>query len=161
MRYTIPKGWHYCTAFLQRIIPLRSTYKRTSVIHKANWYSHNIVTHSGHNKLCGRTYGCLNPHQNSMRITWKPAKRAGWFKLYLYWYDDKKRHSLYIAHTQGNKTINISFTHLKNNIKVTLNQHSKLIKFKKELPKWGFQLFPYFGGKDTAYFKMKFDINKA
>jgi hypothetical protein len=100
------------------------------------------------NKLYGFTEG-YDPHYNSARIGWAFYKNQ--LRLYGYVYNDKKRISEEISTVKIGETIKCSIKVEEGNYVFTVNGHSlKLPRTAKTAQADGYQLYPYFGGDETA-----------
>jgi hypothetical protein len=118
------------------------------------------------NKLCGRSFGFH--HDNSFRIGWRWDNNLNSVQLLAYIYKDGKRlaeheHDLHIYNININEvyTFHISF-HENSTVVKLINSSLDVLTVKRfiSMPhsKWGYWLWPYFGGKCAAPHKIKINL---
>lgn len=106
-------------------------------------------------------------HVNSYRIGWNYLKGTNQFRLYHYWYNKGVRHFKYLCEVAVGKefTINLSFHRGDNLIwcdlyigKTKMVSEGVVFNF-KDVSKFSYKLFPYFGGNNPAPHDMSFYID--
>jgi len=154
MKYIIKKNKHYAFGWIWRIFNIHLYIKYISYEFKFNygcWYPRESVEYSGINKLCGLGYG-FNHHKNSFRIGWQPDFDNPWvIRLYYYFYnaDSKSYQSEYLTSVLSNQDIKINI----HNTLIEIFWNNRYLQ--NFIPilirsKFGFKLYPYFGGKSRA-----------
>ena len=125
------------------------------------WYPEGTVE-PGVNKICGFSFG-FNHHKDSIRLGWQPAfDDEGMVWLYYYTYKDGKRTTDYLMKVDARTGLKHSLT-----IKVQGDRIIMIIdgivfnRIYKMKPKWGYYLFPYFGGIDPAPYNMEFYLKRT
>ena len=146
--YTIAAGEHYSdkTAIKQVSI--------TQMLFKVKFNSSAIYTTNVSqnqydiNKLYGFTEGD-DPHGNSARIGWSYNDRA--LRLYAYAYNNGQRISQEISTVNIDETINCAIKIDGNEYVFVVNDKQvKLSRAQAAPTVKGYQMFPYFGGDETA-----------
>lgn len=111
------------------------------------------------NKLCGWSFG--NHHKNSIRVGWRPADIPWNIDLFFYYYQEGKCGWDYFT------TIKCNSLHVLN---ISLNEAEESVDFliaggvrtkihaKIKQKKYGYYLFPYFGGTRTAPKEMYIEL---
>ncbi len=158
MRYTIKKGNHYHSNWLQHLLFFRwgKEMTRTVKFDRSCWYEECKVEDSGWNKLWG--YGGLFHHSNSARWAWRPDhNNEGIIRIASYCYVNGERQifEVFSIHTDIEFTLTINQTPDVYLFSHDIITHSVIAKGRK--PRWK-RLGPYFGGKDFAYRNFIIDI---
>jgi hypothetical protein len=154
MTYTIKRGRHYCNFTLGRLQPFATKREGQVQIPLDNYYSKSLVQNSGWNKLTGvgQFFGV---HTNSGRLVWQPNfDKAGYFRIAGYIYDKGERKEIEFANIKGGDWVDYSVKHKHGQWRFMINGIA--IRITGSKPLLPIKLFPYFGGKDSAYYKMKF-----
>lgn len=167
-KYKIAQGRHYADGAFFRVLNYR--WMQNSIAYKVKfrencWYSRGEVVHSGKNKLCGVSYGLFGVHRNSIRVAWKPHhEKFGVIILYAYYYKNNEGYFLeYLTEVETGDYFRVHINDI-------LSSPSLSVVTKTEevcVPQAEFYdmdicplihlHYPYFGGRDTAYWDM--DIN--
>ena len=106
------------------------------------------------NKLYGFSYGLH--HKDSIRLGWRPSKNEGKIEVFIYYYNNGKRDWKYLSDVGTDRVYNCSIELFNDSFIVKINDSlgnnmsSELIDFQFPKIKWGYYLFPYFGGNKTA-----------
>lgn len=154
--YTIAAGEHYCDKTAIKPVSI------TQMLFKVKFNSSAIYTtidpqnQYDINKLYGFTEG-QDPHGNSARIGW--SFNNGALRLYAYVYNNGQRISQEICTVAISETINCAIKIDGNNYVFLVND--KLVKLSRAQAgetAQGYQLFPYFGGDETAPHKISIFI---
>ncbi|MCC6721760.1 MAG: hypothetical protein IT243_06115 [Bacteroidia bacterium] len=158
-KYCIPEGLH-----ISHIFP--SFHKNVNSLDFNFCFSNNCIydlkddDNRDVNKLYGLGFG-INHHNNSIRIGWNCEKKNGNIQLHAYYYNNSKRNIAYICEVKTKVICHcvLSFDRVLNKFFIYVKDDEKTInaEFKfdfKECKKWGFKLYPYFGGNKTAPHKM-------
>jgi hypothetical protein len=148
-RYIIKKGRHYP-------VGLHFKYHKggdLAIFGKFDitcWHYPSDILYPGKNKLTGVTWGFRGVHINSIRIAWQPDKQHNIINLFVYYYNNGKKHIDPI----GSVLIGQQFF-----IRILLFKDSFKVKFRNFEKKYAFLFpktiiryfnFPYFGGKSKA-----------
>ena len=146
--YKIAEGSHYCN--LSAVTPIN----RTQMLFKVRFDSSAIYTtvdpqnQYDINKLYGFSEG-YDPHVNSARIGW--SYNNGKLRLYAYVYNNGVRLSREICAVNLFETINCAI--LVKNDQYEFSVNGVQVQLSRALSGSltnGYQLFPYFGGDETA-----------
>lgn len=146
--YKIAEGSHYCN--LSAVTPIT----RTQMLFKVRFDSSAIYTSLDPqnqydiNKLYGFSEG-YDPHVNSARIGW--SYNYGKLRLYAYVYSNGVRSSLEICSVNLFDTISCAI--LVKNDQYVFSVNNVQVQLSRALSGAltnGYQLFPYFGGDETA-----------
>lgn len=121
-------------------------------------YKKNQVTSSGVNKLCGFTYGFF-PHQNSIRVGWQPLFDTDKIQLYAYLYCKGKRNYFPIGEVAAEREYEIKIDTDPYFVTFKFKGRSFAVPFKRKT-RFGFKLFPYFGGRSKAPQTMNIYLKK-
>ena len=154
--FTIPKGWHYAKFLFGRLGGWHYNKKRfhISFMFDTNcyWSSPRNDDDYDLNKLYGISFGLFNIHKNSVRLAWRPRFGYGDIMIFAYIYDNKndKHISEYITTVNTNQlyeaTIEINpgvYRFIVDGKIFIITNTSPDKKIQKEL-------YPYFGGNNTA-----------
>jgi len=155
MKYIIPENWHYSNFGLHLITPkihfgaTQLNFKMT--LDSGCWWKHPRNNDDYDiNKIYGISYGYH--HTNSLRLGWVPDfNSTNTIKIYGYWYQDKKRTTKFLCDVLTNVEYNVEFKIYEDNTDIYINNRQSVVDF--HLPdqcKWGYYLFPYFGGNNKA-----------
>ncbi len=154
--YTIAAGEHYCDKTVIKAVSI------TKMLFKVKFNSSAIYTNVDPlnqydiNKLYGFTEG-YDPHVNSARMGW--SYNNGALRLYAYAYNNGQRLSEEISAVNIGETLNCSIKLDGNHYIFTVND--KQVKLARALSgpiAEGYQLFPYFGGDETAPHAIRISI---
>ena len=156
-KYVINKGKHFSSGWWLRFLNFHlnvNTFKFFAKLTPSCYWSppQNIDDYEK-NIICGVGFG-INHNKNSIRIAWVPNfSRTNYFKLFAYYYDGANKHnnSIFLCEVEADQEIKIELYRTNNkNYYVYVNESclkiDNLIKDKN----WGFYLFPYFGGNNSA-----------
>ena len=102
------------------------------------------------NKLYGISWGLH--HKNSFRIGWTYDELEHAIKLFLYTYNNSVRSWDYLCTIplEYKLKFNITFTRENNIIVIKWLDKTEIIYFEFPEKKWGYYLWPYFGGNKKA-----------
>lgn len=165
MKITIKKGKHYASGLHlrpylgKRIITWNIKMDISCLYTAVNDDSGDL------NKLCGVSFG--HHHKNSLRFAWRPDfNRMGEISIFAYWYTNGQRRSLYIGNIMHN--ISYRFEIAQHGCSVTfifdyadqhrMNSKATSVRINHPSMKWGYYLWPYFGGNNTAPHDMTIDL---
>ncbi len=155
MNYTIKRNKHFCNWTIDRLQPFATKRAGEFIIPLDNHYSKALVHNSGWNKLTGigQIFGI---HTNSGRLVWQPNwNKPGYFTIAGYVYDNGGTwKAIEIANVKAGDWIDYKVEHTSGTWRFTVNGVTVLMSGKK--PFLPLKRYPYFGGKDKAYYKMKF-----
>jgi hypothetical protein len=158
MKYKIRKGNHFANFTINRLWPFSSNkIKREIIFGKECWYPKEVVKYSGWNKLVGLTG--FNIHGRSGRIVWRPDHdNEGYIKLagYVYNGSHDKWHAVEFTEVKTGIPFVAKIFYKNGTWCFIVNQKELCIPGKK--PIFFLKAFPYFGGKDTAYWDMNITI---
>jgi hypothetical protein len=107
------------------------------------------------NKLFGRSYG-INHHDNSIRVGWRYNPLIGKIMLYSYCYANGVRKISHLQNVEVEETFFIKIKHdLTPSIIISGTKNDRpgvyMLRWMPwKLKKFGYKLFPYFGGNSTA-----------
>lgn len=159
-KYTIKKGRHYSNH-----LP-RLTYDRRIIEAKVKfssecWFPLREPDDYAVNKLLGWSFGYH--HKDSLRIGWRPSGGEGYIDLFFYIYRYGQRYERYFTtvacDTEYDLTLAIgsrgSISASVGTSVVIMGGHYFL---ENDMPKLGYILFPYFGGKKTAPHNMSIEL---
>lgn len=111
------------------------------------WFEKRDYNDDDLNKLAGFSFGFH--HRNSLRIGWVPDfKNENVFKLFAYWYNQGSFRMEFLTVVRGGQVFDIRLD--------AKNQHvivagvAKTIPFELPRFRWGYHLYPYFGGDNRA-----------
>lgn len=152
MRYYILKGCHYSLPPISSI-HFGDTINTYIFKFHSNCYYKDTKKHI--NKLCGLSFGYH--HENSVRLGWNCGKQNNKIQLYAYIYNKGVRKEYYLDDYSIDKwyKIGVMFNRLENMVYIG----SIGIKFDMtDLPMIGYNLKPYFGGKQVAPHTMTIDL---
>lgn len=109
-------------------------------------YDNNFFT----NKLFGWSYG--HHHTDSVRVGWRPTMHSSSkIDLSFYTYNQGKRNIEYFHTVEINKAYHLQIELINNKLIFTLdNYHTEHTAFVIPSFRWGYFLYPYFGGNTTA-----------
>lgn len=158
--YTIHKGFHI-SHILPKFHNNKSFIKFSFKFSKECLYDLGNDNNQDINKLFGLGFG-FNHHIQSFRIGWNCEKQNDKIQLFSYYYNDSIRKMEYICDINVDEVYDcyIYFDRASNRIFVDISQESFNINnsydFRfKDCKRWGFYLFPYFGGDECSPHKMK------
>jgi len=151
-KYKIEKGKHYCSRRLPGL-HFRSSMSRRVTLNPSMLYEHLNKDSYDWNKLFGFSFG-FRHHNNSVRFVWRPAfNYPGMIEIGAYQYNKGVRSMEVICRLNAKQQIaydfEISIYEGKARYYVNDDYHAQMA-FKKPFSLFGFKLFPYFGGQNTA-----------
>lgn len=165
MRFTIEKGSHYSIG-LWHLFPLcfRKSLHFTFKLSKECLFDLKESDDYDVNKIFGRSWGLH--HNDSIRIGWVPSKRNGQYTVYIYWYNKGIRHIDKLGDFETDFTYEayIDTRYFINLTEVRIYDSSKKFVVGKNINfvfpefKFGYYLFPYFGGNKKSSRDMNIDI---
>lgn len=177
MKLKIKKYKHYCNvSIFKRFWPTNKDVDCTFMIPKGNWYrkeewlGSSFVDAGDYNKLCGRTYGLLGIHKNSIRLAWLPDfKKKYQFNVCQYVYNGNNEWEAKFAFkAKGNIRYNLKVNHMQSAFnlykpyKELLVTSGKNVRHSAKVPletnRRGFRCWPYFGGDNVANKNMWFNL---
>lgn len=156
MEYRIKKGNHYSTP---RELDLYTANKEVIFQFSFNETNKYIIPERDQldvNKLFGFSMG--HHHTNSIRIGWNTSSNSREFTLYAYIYENGERfiHELTKVFINREMIITLLPEFKENRIRIkildcALEKYS-IFTFSYKFPKfkWGYMLFPYFGGNQPS-----------
>lgn len=112
-------------------------------------------------KLFGWSYG--HHHRDSVRVGWTPNKEAGKIDLFFYTYNDDLQHDEPFATVEVGQQCILEVWLFKGRAFFSLERNDldtimDSVPFQIPWFKWGYYLFPYFGGKKTAPVTTKIEL---
>ena len=122
------------------------------------WHEAKRIPFSGINKLCGFTVG-FGVHKNSIRVGWQPDK-SGKINMFAYYYNKGIRESKKITSVDTGKDVQIELNLSNSTFSLTVAGIGYRFAFDYPRIKWGFNCFPYFGGKSVAPHNMNLKLIK-
>lgn len=145
--YKINKGKHSTVApFVLRTttaFKFEATFDGSAV-----YQTHNHINQADINKLYGIADCGTEHHSNSARFGWR------WYndklEIHAYTYQNRERQSQLIGVVELNKTYSYEIRMEENNYVFTLGDRSVTLPRGCHGPATGYQLYPYFGGDETA-----------
>ena len=146
-KYTIKKGKHK-SGLRYKPFSNKTSLKLTFMFDSTAVYQLEDRDQFDLNKLAGLAFG-RSHHTNSARICWRYNIDKSCVELFGYIYDNKIRSFEHIADCQINVEQNASLVVKDKSATFNINGTSKTFKTSK-WPKWGYRLFPYFGGDKVA-----------
>lgn len=160
MNYLIKKGKHFSSGLHLGIHFNKKIYDRKVSFNKECWWDKPRNNDDYDiNKLCGFSYGF---HQNnSLRIGWVPDfKNKNEIILFAYWYNDSSKHFKFITSVPIETEFDVEIVCGKKKAYFRVNKKIVSIDYKKPKCKFGYNLYPYFGGNSTAPNDMHIRIRK-
>jgi hypothetical protein len=149
--WTIKKGHHYCTNLLRVRLYLKQVRLSYDVIFTDSCaytmdYPHNLDV----NKLFGLSYGAH--HNNSVRFGWHSNNGI---QLFAYYYINGVRKEDWICCLKPNIQYKFTIIRLADKYSLVITGADNFLKQKIVdhpviLPNYGYELFPYMGGTQTA-----------
>lgn len=165
MIFTIKKGKHFSNQFLYKMYNFFNFKKKVEYIVKfpsSCIYELNKKDQMDINKLFGFSLGVLH-HQNSVRFGWNYLE--GKIILHAYCYEDGKRNNSFITRIPLDQEFKLGifveenvYTFVVENLKT--NHKSKVKMYGKQKFKFGYNLWPYFGGNNPAPHDMSIELTK-
>lgn len=157
----IGKNKHYSYSLHFFNPTLRTSMKRRVQFSEKCWWKNprNYDEKFAINKLFGFSHGFH--HNNSIRFGWVPDfDIENHVKIYAYYYNNKIRSQIYITTISTLLWFTAEIKIINNNATLTIN--NKKTNFYYKLPKCilGYELYPYFGGNNTAPNKLEIKIEK-
>lgn len=147
--YIIASGDHYCDRSTLRAINLSRQLFDVRFDSSAIYTTTVPVNQNDINKLYGFTEGSADPHINSARIGW--SYNHGRLRLYAYAYKNGQRLSQEICPVNIGENISCSIILNGFSYIFTVNNTTVQLDRGVDLPEaTGYQLYPYFGGDETA-----------
>lgn len=155
--YTIPQakhsiGFHFSPHIRKRFLQYDVTFDRSAQYYHGNIDQYDI------NKLFGVSYGMH--HTNSARFGWRSVGNySPKVEILAYCYVDGRRvqedgQNLFIAMIDIGETYTYRINVSENDYTFTIFHKGQVVGNKeiphKDLPFWGYQLYPYFGGNRKA-----------
>lgn len=163
MEFLIRKGHHYSLDTMVKLYALTTEFDWVIKFSKECWYDEKDTKIIGYNKLRGITFGT---HQetwfgkymltkwavNSALIAWMPDFRdenKERINLYLYYDRDGKEYRKLFTSVKVEEPFTVKYAVKHNEVEITLNGN-KYYMYPKTWLKFGYHLWPYFGGECTA-----------
>lgn len=176
-KFVIPSGFHLSHVFpkfyfKKNLLPFEFMFTSSCK------YDLNDVHYLDVNKLYGMSFGLIHnfttlwgrifkKSANSFRIGWNCQSRNGKIQLFGYYYNNGVRSSIYICDVDVNKVYSCTLVcdRATNKIMVDISAEgfasNSVFDFNFDnSPKYGFILFPFFGGTIEAPHRMTFFINQ-
>lgn len=174
--YTIFKGWHISHLFPRlyenkTFISFTVNFDKSCLYHFGNDYDLDV------NKLYGLGFGLIHDTSDPLikifpekaegfRIGWNSQKNNGKIQLFAFYDNDSARSMVYLCDVNVNEDYSyyLYFDRALNKVFVDVTQntlniaHTSFAFSFANCPNWGFYLFPYFGGTQTAPNKMQITI---
>lgn len=161
--FTIFKGFHISHIF-PRFHSEKSFINFSFKFDQNCLYNLNDLNNLDINKLYGLGFG-LNHHKQSFRLGWNCQSPNGKIQIHAYYYNDGIRKIEYICDVDINTEYNcyLYLDRTSNKVFVDISKDAwninKQYVFRfKDCLRWGFFLFPYFGGDEFAPHKMSIII---
>lgn len=166
MYHFIFKDHHSCT----KANPFPFHYNQTSVTRKVLfgnncWFPQRNIDDLDTNKVFGLSYG--NHSKNSVRFGWIPDfSKRGYIKIFSYIHNNSGTFIEYLTTVEVEEANIFSMQISDDSVLMSIsNEKSGLdsthkIAFKKPTTLFGYHLFPYFGGNNTAPQGMFIELNK-
>lgn len=161
MNYLIKKGKHSASGLHFGFHCNKKIYDRKVIFSKECWWDKPRNNDDYDiNKLCGFSYGFHK--KNSLRIGWVPDfKNKNEIILFGYWYNNSSQHFFkYITSIPVETEFDIEIVCGKEKAYFKTNKTIVSIDFKKPKCKFGYNLFPFFGGNNTSPNDMYIKITK-
>lgn len=156
--FKIKKGKHKSVFFKPKFHFFKNQFCKRIEFNKSAKYQLDNIDQFDINKLFGISYGLH--HRNSARFGWRWSMRMEKIEILAYVYRDGKRvnewdENIYICDIEPNSKYNMEIKKENGyyNFKVENETLEKVYTLKikhGECPFWGYELFPYFGGNNTA-----------
>ena len=156
--YTIKKGHHKASGLHFGVYPGNKVVNYTVNFDDNCWHEAKRIPYSGVNKLCGFTFG-FGVHKNSIRVGWKHDK-SGKINLFAYYYNKGTRHTQELISVETGQDVNIELKLSNRTFALSVNETAYRFSFDYPWYKWGFNCFPYFGGKSVAPHNMNLKLIK-
>ena len=169
-KFTIAKGKH--SALIEFCPHFGITEMERTVIFSDSCLYVDKSGENDWNKVFGFSYG--NHHKNSIRVGWRCSK-PNKLSLGLYYYINGKRNHFAVKEIKTNTPYTVKLKVTQSDISIAVskfNEPTQIIyakykvepkfgtMFTKLTPKWGYYLYPYFGGQEKAPYDMKIRIFK-
>lgn len=145
--YKILKGEHYSNSFY-KVFQKNELHFAAIFDSSAIYTCENRDNQFATNKLYGFSDCFSQHHENSARFSWKWNENR--LQINMYCYADTKVTSKYLTDIQLNKAYTYNIRVKRNYYIFTLNGVTDSLKRGCECDCVGYQLYPYFGGKETA-----------
>lgn len=157
--YTIQKGEHYCDETrLKQVTITNSISFNVRFDSSAIYKTITPANQEDINKLWGFSEG-NDHHQHSVRIGWAYARNA--LRLYGYVYADSIRYFKEINTIGLGENVKCQIKLTADGYELTAGSSSvTLPRAPKGTSTKGFQLYPYFGGDETAPHRIKIEIQE-
>ena len=149
MEHTIKKGRHYGWHFFKIFFTKNSILKYDVTFTPSCLYSFGDVDDFDVNKLFGRSFGMH--HQDSVRFGWRPDKNK--IAIFSYTYTNGKRDMNQLFTCDIGKKYTMSMDCKENLAILEIVYNQSKIRYAVDVlskKKWGYKLYPYFGGNKTA-----------
>lgn len=166
--FKIRRGRHYSSLLrIQRLAPYLGQKKLKWNVEFSDKCFRYYPDHTHINKLCGVSFG-LNHHKNSLRIGWRTTK-TGTISLHSYEYRNGIRETDKICEVRPGEDLTIRFVFrkdgvLRNNkmVVILINAGGSVYREHAvvEYKRFGWFLFPYYGGKKSAPEDMQIKIDR-
>ncbi len=172
MDYILKNGKHRSTPRKFKIYACAKDFEWNIKFSKECWYERKEVTLSGVNKLRGMTFGVHNETPlgkwkltkwlvNSALIGWQPNfsdTNKKEINLYLYYdINGVERREIFRV-VNIDEEFNVKFNIKKNGVYVKINDDDDICIPVKTWLKFGYHLFPYFGGQSVSPHDMTISI---
>jgi len=167
-KYTIRKNRHYAKGWIWRLFNvhfgIKSVQYEVMFSESCYWRPPRDKDDYDSNKLCGLGFG-FNHHRNSIRVVWKPDfENKNMIKLYGYIYDpfNDGHVSKYICDMSTNRKFKIEIVLNEKNYHLYIDDTTWINMENYTRDKnWGFYLYPYVGGNNTAIRNMNVYLDKT
>lgn len=151
--YSISKGDHRSGTFVSMHFGADSVRYRVYMESSCFYGRQGNIDDLDLNKLCGISFG--RHQQNSLRIGWRPNfDQEGLIELFSYVYVDGKRNFTKMADVPVEEVFEVFFRQASESewkIELITSTFTEVHTIEIESGgKWGYNLFPYFGGNNTA-----------
>ena len=173
MDYILKKGKHRATPRKLKIYAFTKNFEWNVKFSKECWYDRNDVEFTGVNKLRGLTFGIHNETPwgkwkltkwlvNSALIGWQPdfndTDKQN-INLYLYYDINGVEHRNIFNVIKTEEVLNIKFSIRKDGVYVKIDNNEEYCIPTNTFLKFGYHLFPYFGGKSASPNDMLISMN--
>ena len=155
-RFTIEEGHHYSQGCHIKLHAGLTSLSKEVIFTDSCLYQFDDADQLDINKLSGLSYGLH--HKNSIRFGWRADN--GSIKLSLYCYNNGKRSMLDICNVNVNNTVKLKFEYdskklqIVASVEINDNIYGVRQAFKMPKFKFGYFLWPYFGGNKSAPHEM-------
>lgn len=153
MKYVFKKGRHFAWHFFKFYFKNSGTIEHRVKFSKNCLYSFGTIDDFDVNKLFGRSFGYH--HTNSIRFGWRSDGKN--IIIYAYNYKDGVRHIKELCKCIVNKEYTFKMKYSPKDVLLEISSKDWTTKYAMDINakrKFGYKLYPYFGGNRTAPHEM-------